>query len=370
MSGPYFSETLTALIGYSIGVFSGDGIILKGSLVDVKQDYLILQNEKGDYFYHHLDQIKSVSKNAKDRQTKKITRDFLRAENLHDILEQCKYSWVTINCHNDQMLTGFLSSVFEDHLILISGEETIIMQTAYINNIFQGFYERTDSDAANNSHENKEAADNETEDTKELNEKKERSASQQDEEKDVQNEDHEEKEEEGKEEWEASSEKKEERTEEKCAVTADVSPANKTIRMKKETPFDFKLSGRKLRLNITKGKKTAASDSKPSHTDDKKTQSRSADLSPEKDACVQKSRPVKKMKINKKDRSPQTEEKQSAAPTVLQITENIHGFLQPLLTQEEKERILEAQYYSLMKQAEKDYMKLRKKRLNREKMKK
>ncbi|OES46467.1 hypothetical protein BA724_14660 [Domibacillus iocasae] len=141
MSNPFFSDTLKSFIGYSVGVFSHDGTLMKGTIVDVKKDYLILQNTEGKYIYYQLAQIKSVSKNVKDLQANTVRQDYLQTEQLHEILEQCKYSWVTVNCYNDQLITGFLSRVFDDHLILISEEETIIMQNASIINIFPGVYE-------------------------------------------------------------------------------------------------------------------------------------------------------------------------------------------------------------------------------------
>ncbi|WP_050184341.1 DUF2642 domain-containing protein, partial [Domibacillus robiginosus] len=141
MSSPFFSDALKSLIGYSVGVFSNDGTLMKGTMVDVKKDYLIVQTTEEKYIYHHLAQVKSVSKNSKAVQANVIAKDYLQAEQLKEILEQCKYSWVTVNCYNDQFVTGFLSRVFDDHLILISGEEKIIMQNACIINIFPGVYE-------------------------------------------------------------------------------------------------------------------------------------------------------------------------------------------------------------------------------------
>ncbi|MCP3762276.1 YuzF family protein, partial [Domibacillus sp. A3M-37] len=154
MSNLFFSDALKSLIGYSVGVFSSDGTLMKGTIVDVKKDYLILQNTEEKYIYHQLAQIKSVSKNAKDLQANPIRQDYLQAEQLHEILEQCKYSWVTVNCYNDQFVAGFLSKVFDDHLILISEEEKIIMQNACIINIFPGVCEPADVEAKDERSEN------------------------------------------------------------------------------------------------------------------------------------------------------------------------------------------------------------------------
>ncbi len=168
MSSPFFSDALRPFIGYSVGVFSNDGILIKGIMVDVKKDYLILQITEEKYIYHHLAQIKSVSKNAKDMQTNTVTKNYLQAEQLHEILEQCKYSWVTINCYNDQFVTGFLSRVFDDHLILISGEEKIIVQNACIINIFPGVHELADTEE---TEEQEEEPSTRVEEQKEINKK-------------------------------------------------------------------------------------------------------------------------------------------------------------------------------------------------------
>ena len=147
MSSPFFSDTLKSLIGYSVGVFSSDGTLMKGTMVDVKKDHLILQNTEETYTYYYLTQIKSVSKNAKQVQANTIGQDYLQAEQLQEILEQCKDNWVTLNCYNAQFVTGFLSRVFNDHLILINGEEQIIIQNAFIMNVQINVQEITNKEA-------------------------------------------------------------------------------------------------------------------------------------------------------------------------------------------------------------------------------
>ncbi|OMP68395.1 DUF2642 domain-containing protein [Domibacillus epiphyticus] len=366
MSGPYFSETLTSLIGYSIGIFSDDGNIIKGSLVDVKQDYLILQNEKEEYFYHHLDQIKSVSKNAKDLHSTTFQLDYLQAENLHELLDQCKQSWVTINCHNDQMLTGFLSRVFEDHLILISGEEKIIIQNSYIANVFPGFYEK-DVSAEDVPEENMEIAEKETETLNNLNEKKKIK-------RDQQLPPLEEQKEKGKEQKESDitcSEAVENTADKKETFAADISSQTNqsTERLERKKYFeksDSSLSDRMLRLNLTPRKKGEFASKKES---DKKNQSESADASSFKRVYFQKIRADKKIIMNKKGKKLQAQNHQKPERKSMPLIEENHTFTQPVITQEEKEKILESQYYSLMKQAERDYMNLRRKRMNRQKMK-
>ncbi|OAH52555.1 MULTISPECIES: DUF2642 domain-containing protein [Bacillaceae] len=449
MSSPYFSETLRALIGYSIGIFSNDGILIKGSLVDVKEDYIILQNEKEEHFYHHLNQIKSVSKNTKDIQTNKINHDYLQAEKLQEILEQCKQRWVTINCYNDQVLTGFLSKVFEDHLILISGEEKVIMQNSYISTIFSGFYEEGDSNATNNSIENGTSTNSETEATDYSNEN-EASAANETEATDrldaLQHDDEvEQKEELDDDQVElvnSSFETSEGKASEMNSFTADSSLRKNRVdkssfKEKEIEEIDYTLYDRKLRSNLVTRKKrmqmprdeeesNPSAKSKKNIRYDSGTFSRLKDLQSQtyrknkklkyskkdgrlqaeekqsviqttkskknirydsgtfsrlKDLQSQTYRKNKKLKYSKKDRRLQAEEKQSVIQTTVQVAEEKQDFIQPVWTQEEKEKMLETQYYSLMKQAEKsqnfslmkqaqkDYMKLKEKRMHRERIK-
>ncbi|MFK2826236.1 DUF2642 domain-containing protein [Bacillus sp. B190/17] len=168
MSSSYFSNALTSLIGYSIGIFSNDGTLIKGRLIAVKKDFLILQKENNKFFYYHLDQIKSIAKNTKDLNNQTVNDDYLQAEKMHDILLQCERGWVTINCHNDQIVTGFLSKVFDDHIILISGEDKVIMQNSYINNIFPGFYEPIELNPNYDASEHEQSLNNETDDDQPL----------------------------------------------------------------------------------------------------------------------------------------------------------------------------------------------------------
>jgi small nuclear ribonucleoprotein (snRNP)-like protein len=452
VSSPYFSETLKSLIGYSIGIFSNDGTLIKGSLVDVKEDYLILQNDKEEHFYHHLNQIKSISKNAKDIQTNKINHDYLQAEKLHEVLEQCKRSWVTINCHNDQVLTGFLSNVFDDHLILISGEEKVIMQNSYISNIFSGFYEKIDytatdkanesetsreneTEATDNSSENEASRENETEATDNSNEngasrENETEATDNSNENETSRENETEvtdnssedgasanneteasdyspenkeisnseikkkiyvlkrgheigKKEESRDDRiepvHSSSETSEKIEGEMHSFTADSSLrknrlSKQVFRKKEIKEIDYTLFDRKLRANLTAHKKRVQmlqneEESKPTAKSKKKIHYDSVDFSYLKDVQFQKCRTNKTLKFSKKDRRLHVEEKQSVIQPTVQVTEEKQDFKQPVLTQEEKERILESQYYSLMKQAEKDYLKLREKRMHRERIK-
>lgn len=261
MASPFFSDTLKSLVGFLVGVFSNDGMLIKGVLVDVKEDYLILQNKEEQHIYHHLSQIKSVSKNAKKLQTTPINSNYLQADQLHEILEQCKYKWITVNCFNDQLVTGLLSKVFDDHLVLLNEEEQIIMQTAYISNIFPGVYEPDNTEQANEAKE--------------------------------------------------ETENKQEKT------SSEEAPADNWN--------EIQPAGRKYKDAHHTAEKANTLNQETSHL---------------------------------------------SAPTSVQIAEEEKQEKAPPLTIEEKEKQLEGQYYSLMKQAEKKYLVLRSKRIEREKINK
>ncbi|KAB7704727.1 DUF2642 domain-containing protein [Bacillus aerolatus] len=440
MSSPYFPETLTSLIGYSIGIFSSDGALIKGNLIAVKKDYLILQNEKDKYFYYHLDQIKSISKNTKDLNTKKINDDYLQAEKLHDILQHCQRSWVTINCHNDQLVTGFLSQVFDDHIILINGEEKIIMQNSYINNIFPGFYEQGDSAVTDHSNDNERLSDNETKMGNELSSAKESEtdievSSRKESKMDIEISSDKESERDievssGKEperENESSSDKEPESdievpSDKKSEMGIEVSsnkeserdievPSSKESEMESESSSHKKpesdievSSSKELEMeNDSSSDKKPESDIEVSSSKESEMESeqeidtvdysyfdqrlrsnlasrkKSSSTAPNKqtrqpsasnDFYIKKRRNNKKIKISRKEiQTLHAGEKQSVKQQPVCAPEDYVKMAKPVLTLEEKERLLESQYYSLMKQAEKNYLNLKTRRINREKMK-
>ncbi|RJS59906.1 hypothetical protein CJ483_07330 [Bacillus sp. PK3_68] len=64
--------------------------------------------------------------------------------------------------------------------------------------------------------------------------------------------------------------------------------------------------------------------------------------------------------------SPTEEQQIGKQTTLLPAGKESRVHIKPILTPEERDKVLESQYYSLMKQAEKNYMNLKKKRLARE----
>ncbi|OCA92333.1 DUF2642 domain-containing protein [Pseudobacillus wudalianchiensis] len=445
MLNPYFSDTLKSLIGYSIGIFSSNGTLIKGSLADVKEDYLILQNKEGDFFYYHLHQIKSIAKNTKDLKINSMNDDYLRAEKLQGILEHCKQQWVTINCHNDQLVTGYLSDVFDDHIILISSEEKIIMQTFHISNVFPGFYESpkpAETDHSNKKETvthsqseeliedeqefNQEAvqkeqqmnakidlappASNESEVQREfklektqkdsqtnanahsnppnLNESEAPSplyeedittlenlpSSEQTEATTEGNTDHQ------TEFLPASSQRKDvqERSSAKqqSSIIYDFSEEpqqnHQPIADKENGSIDYGLSNKSLGLHPITDKGPLPISSKheesqePSVEDNQSSSEYTVDP-PNLGKCFfRKKRSTKELRINKRSvKRHHVEEKRLPSPSA----EDRRNQVKTILTAEEKEKILESQYYSLMMQAEKNYMELRKKRLDRESLK-
>lgn len=373
MSNPFFPNTLKSLIGFFVGVFSNDGALIKGNLVDVKKDYLILQNKEGKYLYHYLSQIKSVSKNAKDTRTSTFKKDYLQAEQLQEILEQCKYSWITINCFNDQVITGFLSRVFEDHLILVSEEEQIIMQITYINNVFPGVYEpekaepNSQAEGTGKKSRKKALAKKRTVEEKE---KQEEAVLQV--------------------EWTGENyskkeklRKKNKKEREQVKVTFD-QKKNKNV---KEVQFDdkqndFIIDDRiaekpavelKKVLTDKQAAEKAADDQKKNLKDEQMEEKQAARLknflqieSLEANHLPNKEKEIQEQILNNNE----TEKLELAISLPIQAMEEKQKKPLSFLTVEETEKQLEVQYYSLMKQAEKKYMTLREKRMKREMLKK
>ncbi|MFF3100756.1 hypothetical protein [Viridibacillus arvi] len=134
-----FGQSIGGLKGAKIGFYLNCNQFVKGTLLEVKQDHLVVDvNDIVHYFSLH--QIHALSKNATDIRISSQILPYLNRDHLTDVLKDLKYSWVTINSLSNQLFVGLLSKVADDHIILIRNGEQLYIQNSFISNIYKGNY--------------------------------------------------------------------------------------------------------------------------------------------------------------------------------------------------------------------------------------
>lgn len=167
-----FSSTLDSLIGFNVNLYVGEEII-KGKLVGVETDHIVIEDEKKYIFYYNIDKIQAITKNTKQFKSAEIT-DYMKTQSLKDLLLSLTNSWVTILCVNTQTFSGVLSIVDSDFVTLISGEERILVKISHISNILKGYKKQENTNSAQSSEKSNEVTANATKEDKNVkNEEKE-----------------------------------------------------------------------------------------------------------------------------------------------------------------------------------------------------
>lgn len=153
-----FSSTLDSLKGFHVNLYVGEEII-KGKLMGVETDHIVIEDENKYIFYYNIDKIQAITKNTKQFKSAEIT-DYMKTQSLKDLLISLKNSWVTILCVNTQTFSGVLSIVDSDFVTLISGEERILVKISHISNILKGYKKQENSNSAKSSENSNEVTAN------------------------------------------------------------------------------------------------------------------------------------------------------------------------------------------------------------------
>jgi hypothetical protein len=138
MGSDNFSSTVDLLKGYNVNLYVGEEII-KGKLMGVESDHIILEDEKKYVYYYSIDKIHAITKNTKQFKGEEITTEFMKTQSLADLLNSLKNSWVSILCLNKQSFDGVLGFVDSDFVTLINGENRILIKISHIANILKGY---------------------------------------------------------------------------------------------------------------------------------------------------------------------------------------------------------------------------------------
>ncbi len=128
-----FQKALGGLINNEIGLLLIDNQFIKGVLLDVKQDHIVVDVNQNVYYFA-LQHIQALSKNAKDFHVSSKNVPYLDRNHLVDVLEAFRYSWVSINGLSNQALFGVLIRIAEDHITIINNTEQLYIQKSSISN--------------------------------------------------------------------------------------------------------------------------------------------------------------------------------------------------------------------------------------------
>jgi hypothetical protein len=163
MGSNNFSSTVDLLKGFYVNLYVGEEII-KGKLMGVETDHIIIEDENQYVYYYSIDKIQAITKNTKLYKGEDITTEFMQTQSLVDLLSSLKNSWVTILCLNKQSFTGVLSIVDADFVTLINGEDQILIKISHISNILKG-YRKEEKQEENKNETESAVSDSKTEDT-------------------------------------------------------------------------------------------------------------------------------------------------------------------------------------------------------------
>lgn len=130
-----FEKALAGLIDMEIGLYLSDDQLIKGILLDVKQDHLVVEVDQ-NVFYFALQHIRALSKNAKDYCVSPRNTPYLDRNYLVDVLNALKYNWVYVNSVGNQVLFGVLSGISENYITVICNTEQLYIQKSIISNIY------------------------------------------------------------------------------------------------------------------------------------------------------------------------------------------------------------------------------------------
>lgn len=152
MGSDNFSSTVDLLKGYNVNLYVGEEII-KGKLMGVESDHIIIEDENKYVYYYSIDKIQAITKNTKQFKGEEITAEFVKTQSLADLLSSLKNSWVSILCLNKQSFSGVLSIVDSDFVTLINGEDRILIKISHISNILKGYRKEEKQEVTKNESE-------------------------------------------------------------------------------------------------------------------------------------------------------------------------------------------------------------------------
>ncbi|MFC5560078.1 hypothetical protein ACFPN4_13460 [Ureibacillus thermophilus] len=136
MNAELLVDALKSLEGIEIQLFLVDDQSVQGTLLSVQEDHIIVK-VKENILYFPITQIKAISKNAKDFTFEKDGQNIaINRVKLEEILKTMYLQWITVNSLDEQSFSGVLSQVSEDYILLINGDRQYFILKSQITNVF------------------------------------------------------------------------------------------------------------------------------------------------------------------------------------------------------------------------------------------
>lgn len=127
---------LAPLIDRKIGIFLHHNQFAEGVLLAIKQDHLVVQID-GEIYYFTVEHIPAFTGNINHAQTSQKEVIPHHSNDLMGVLTHLQNKWVTINRFSDQVFSGILSSIQEDHIVVTNDQALHYIAISSIANIHQ-----------------------------------------------------------------------------------------------------------------------------------------------------------------------------------------------------------------------------------------
>jgi spore coat protein B len=134
-----FKDMLGQLKSQNVQIDRGGPESLKGKLVDVYDDFLVLQTENDGVVFYQIHHIKSISVDqgsSKENSNQSIPE--VTAEVFSDLLKGYQHSWITINRGGPESVEGVLADITSDYVTVIHHEKVFRITNYHIRNISHG----------------------------------------------------------------------------------------------------------------------------------------------------------------------------------------------------------------------------------------
>ncbi|MCU9593419.1 hypothetical protein OEV82_02980 [Caldibacillus thermolactis] len=123
---------------------------IEGVLLGVGKEHVALKSDNG-IMYYNLRHIKNISNNFQNNSNDTTYEyEVERVNSFKDVLKKFRHKWVKINGSKKDAIEGFLSEVFDDHVVMINNGEVFYVLIYHIKNIT----EATKSNDNNNNNNN------------------------------------------------------------------------------------------------------------------------------------------------------------------------------------------------------------------------
>jgi spore coat protein B len=192
-----FYSLLKSYLNYNIQIDRGGPECRQGLLLDVRKEHLVLMTADEGVIYYQLEHIKSLSEVIKEvpmeeeglaespsgitftddltvvnTMVEEVKPNMIEKDKFKEMLEEMKYSWVTINRGGPEKIEGVLVDIGDDYIAVVKGKKISRITTFHIKNISQLIKEveekeekeQKEKDQQNESSDNNEEDSNEKKD--------------------------------------------------------------------------------------------------------------------------------------------------------------------------------------------------------------